>query len=382
MKQFKMLIFIILGLVFSCSNVSLSQQEKNTKNWLLFRGDASLSGYTKVKFPDNPQLLWTFKSESRTASSPVVSDGTTYWCDKRGKIFGVDIDGNQIFEYDLKTAVEASSMIFDSVLYIGRIDGFMSAISLSKKDTVWNFETLGQISASPNSVDFEGEKAIVFGSYDNYLYCINSKTGKEISRFESGYYINGAVALWKEYVIFGGCDSWIRIINTTTGITNDSLKVDTYIPASPAISGDYCYIADHSGNVYELLLKNGKIEKSKKILISSDENNTFISVPAVSDKMLFVLGCDRNLYAIDRKDGSVKWKYLQKGNSGESSPVICDDKVIVCTKTGIVSILEAKTGKLLWEYDTGEQITASPAIIKDHFYILTAKGTLFCFGKN
>lgn len=377
-----MLIFIILGLVFSCSNVSLSQQEKNTKNWLLFRGDASLSGYTKVKFPDNPQLLWTFKSESRTASSPVVSDGTTYWCDKRGKIFGVDIDGNQIFEYDLKTAVEASSMIFDSVLYIGRIDGFMSAISLSKKDTVWNFETLGQISASPNSVDFEGEKAIVFGSYDNYLYCINSKTGKEISRFESGYYINGAVALWKEYVIFGGCDSWIRIINTTTGITNDSLKVDTYIPASPAISGDYCYIADHSGNVYELLLKNGKIEKSKKILISSDENNTFISVPAVSDKMLFVLGCDRNLYAIDRKDGSVKWKYLQKGNSGESSPVICDDKVIVCTKTGIVSILEAKTGKLLWEYDTGEQITASPAIIKDHFYILTAKGTLFCFGKN
>ncbi|MDR1896556.1 MAG: hypothetical protein LBR10_07190 [Prevotellaceae bacterium] len=37
---------------------------------------------------------------------------------------------------------------------------------------------------------------------------------------------------------------------------------------------------------------------------------------------------------------------------------------------------------MLWEFDTGEQIVASPAIIKNHFYILTAKGTLFCFGSN
>ncbi len=352
------------------------------QDWLWFRGNASLSGYTKTKLPENPVLLWSYKSEARTASSPVVSNGTAYWCDKRGKIYGVDISGKAVFEYDLQTAVEATPMISDSTLYIGRIDGFMSAISLSRKDTVWNFETMGQVSASPNSVDFEGEKAIVFGSYDNYLYSINSKTGKEISRFESGYYINGAVALWKEYVVFGGCDSRIRIINTKTGITTDSLEVDTYIPASPAISDDYCYIADHSGNVYELLLKDGKIAYSKKMVTSTDENSTFVSVPAVSDKMLFILSDDRNLYAIDRKDGSVKWKFLQKGDSGESSPVICNDKVIVCTKTGIVSILEAKTGKLIWEYDTGEQITASPAIIKDHFYILTAKGTLFCFGKE
>lgn len=379
-KLLKTIPFLLLFL--SCSNTFLSQQDKNAQDWHLFRGDASLSGYTKLELPENPVLLWSYKSESRTASSPVVNNGTVYWSDKRGKIYGVDISGKSVFEYDLQTAVEATPMISDSLLYVGRIDGFMSAISLSLKDTIWNFETMGQISASPNSVEFEGEKTIVFGSYDNYLYCINSKTGKEISRFESGYYINGAVALWKEYVIFGGCDAWIRIINTKTGITTDSLKVDNYIPVSPAINGDYGYIADHSGNVYELVLKNGKITKSKKVMVSTTENSTLVSVPAVSDKMLLVLSDDRNLYAIDRKEGSVKWKYLQKGNSGESSPVICNDKIIVCTKTGIISILEEKTGKLVWEYDTGEQITASPAIIKDHFYILTTKGALFCFGKQ
>ena len=76
------------------------------------------------------------------------------------------------------------------------------------------------------------------------------------------------------------------------------------------------------------------------------------------------------------------WRYLLKGQVGESSPVVCDGKVLICTKTGIVSILDAATGELLWEYDTGEQIIGSPAVIKDHFLVLSSKGTLFCFGKG
>jgi len=32
-------------------------------------------------------------------------------------------------------------------------------------------------------------------------------------------------------------------------------------------------------------------------------------------------------------------------------------------QTGIISIHNAKIGELLWEYDTGEQIIASPAVI-------------------
>jgi outer membrane protein assembly factor BamB len=112
------------------------------------------------------------------------------------------------------------------------------------------------------------------------------------------------------------------------------------------------------------------------------ENESFVSVPALSSTTLYILSGDRNLYALDRKTGAVRWKYLQKGASGESSPVICRDKVISCSKNGIVSLLDAEKGTLLWEYDAGEQITACPAVIEGQFYILTAKGTLFCFGEN
>jgi len=370
--------FLFILLLAGCGGGSGSLGDSGALDWRLFRGDAALSGYTDTRLPKNPVLLWTYKSDVRTSSSPVIANGIAYWSDKRGHIRGVDLTGEQVFDYDFKTAVEATPMIHDSVLYIGRIDGNMSAISLSRKDVLWNYETMGQVSASANYVDFGERQAVIFGSYDNYLYCLDSQTGEEINRFESGYYINGAVALWKQYVIFGGCDAWLRVIDCQTGTASDSLLLDNYIPASPAIMGDFCYVGDYSGNIYELHLGKGKIIRHQ-IIMEATADGAFVSVPAVSADDLYILANDQHLYAINRKDGSVHWKYLLKGSSGESSPVVCHERIIVCTKSGIVSILDARTGTLQWEYDTGEQIVASPAIIKDRFYILTAKGTLFCF---
>ena len=360
------------GTVSTASSVGL--------NWLLFRGDPSLSGYTETQLPRNPNLLWTFESESRTSSSPVISNGITYWSDRRGHIRGVNLAGELVFSHDFQTAVNATPMIHGDVLYIGRMDGFMTAVSLSRNELLWRFETLGQIEASANHAYFSGRHAIVFGSYDNYLYCIDSRTGEEINRFESGYYINGAVALLNNHVIFGGCDSWLRIIDTGTGVATDSLLLDNYVPSSPAIIGNYCYVGDYSGNIYQIHLNNGKIASHKKILEAESENASFSSVPAVTSESLYVLATDRHLYSINRRDGRINWKYMLKGNAGESSPVVCRDRIIVCTKTGIVSILDARTGTLIWEYDTGEQIVASPAVINGRFYILTGRGTLFCFG--
>ncbi len=368
-------------LLSACKNTT-ERSETNLENWTIFRGNPSLGGYTKASLPDNPVLLWSFKSDSYTKSSPIVYNQTVYWSNRRGRIFGINNEGKQVFDYSFETAVDAIPMIHDSVLYIGRIDGWLSAVSLIKQNTLWNFETLGQISASPNYINFGGKETVVVGSHDNYLYCIDSKNGKEINRFQSGYYLNGAVALSNHFMVYGGCDGWIRIVNCISGEQTDSLEVETYIPASPAVSDGWCYIADHSGNVHEIKLDEGKIASHKKILESQDKNSALVSVPAVSDNIVYIVSDDRNIYAINRKDGSIAWKYLLKGDTGESSPVVCNDKLLVCTRSGIVSIHDAENGNLLWEYDTGERIDASPAVIDGYFYILTFKGTLFCFSES
>ena len=376
--------WFIYGLVLLlCSCTGNGDVGYNTAtDWPFYRADASMSGYTSLSLPEKPTLLWSFKDGVRTVSSPIVYEGVTYWVNRRGHVFGVNLAGEKVFDYDMKTSVEATPIIHDGVLYIGRIDGILEAIDLQRADTLWTFETLGQISATPNLVDFQGQKAVVFGSYDNYMYVVDQVSGKELNHFESGYYINGAVAIWQNHVLFGGCDAWLRLIDCQSGAQTDSLEVQAYIPASPAIKGGYAYVADYAGDVYELQLKNGKIYAHKMLVEATSADGSLTSVPAVSDDAVFVLPDGRHIVAISRESGKELWKYMLKGNTGDSSPLVCDDKVIVCTSTGIVSILDAKDGTLKWEYDTGEQILGSPAVIKDHFFILTTKGTLLCFGES
>ncbi|MCD8260702.1 MAG: hypothetical protein LUD15_03800 [Bacteroides sp.] len=226
---------ITLADLGACNRLTTFSGSRESDSWPLFRGDPSLSGYTQTRLPAEPLLLWSYKSDSRTVSSPVVYRSVAYWCDKRGRIRGIDKQGEPVFEYDIGTAVDATPLIHDSVLYIGRIDGYMTAISLVEKDTLWRFGTYGQISASPTLSSFEGTEALLFGSYNNLFYSMDIRTGKEIRSFESGYYLNGAATLWENHVVFGGCDAWLRIIDTTTGIQSDSLQLPAYIPASPAL---------------------------------------------------------------------------------------------------------------------------------------------------
>ena len=130
-RKKKYIYIALIGLLAACNGkTSFSISSKDDMNWLIFRGDAALTGYTTLRLPDKPELLWTYKGGKNTKSSPVIRNGVTYWSNDRGCITGIDINGKLQFEYDLETAVNATPMIFESNLYIGRIDGVMTAISL------------------------------------------------------------------------------------------------------------------------------------------------------------------------------------------------------------------------------------------------------------
>jgi len=251
----------------------------------------------------------------------------------------------------------------------------MCALSLASCDTLWTFKAYGQISGAPNLIG----SSLVFGSYDNFMYSVNATSGEELARFESGYYINGSVARWNGYALYGGCDGWLRMVDVGNGAEVAAEELQAYIPASAAVRDNAAYVNDYAGNLYEFSLANGSM-KLERILYAADEGQC-TSMPAVSANMVCYLGGDGYLRAFNRASGKEMWSTLLAGKTGESSPLICRNRAIVCSKSGQVAILDAATGAQKWEYDTGEQIVGSPAVVKGRFYVLTAKGTLLCFGK-
>jgi outer membrane protein assembly factor BamB len=370
-------IYLLFPLLFAGCNNSGSRSEASV-SWPSFRGSGSLQGYAAVDIPSEPQLLWTVEHKVRTVSSPVVLGGTAYWCDRRGKITGTGADGQPVFEYDFATAVEAPLMAYDSVLYVARIDGTLSALSLRTREILWEYETEGQLSGSANIIQEGDRRYILFGSYDYCLYCLDAATGALISRFESNYYINGAVALSGRFAVFGGCDALVRKVDVLEGVMTDSLQLEAYVPASPAVDGNTAYIGDYNGTIYAIGLDALKVDTLYRS--GKGEDNAFLSTPAVDHGQIVFYGSDKHLRMMTAR-GAELWKFLI-GDTGESSPVLTRKHVLACSRSGVVYLLDRKTGFLQWRYDTGEQIAASPAVISGRFYILTAKGTLFCFGEK
>jgi outer membrane protein assembly factor BamB len=312
-------------------------------------------------------------------AAPIVYDGKVYTLDRKGRLRRFSPDGDSVLVHDFQTAIEASFVVDDSILYVGRIDGYVNAFSIARQQVVWNFETLGQISGSPNLV---GSQLLV-GSYDGSMYTLDKNTGRKKGQFETGYYINGTAAVWKNYIMFGGCDAWVRVVDVVTGTQTDSLELDSYVPASPAILDGVACACDYNGNVYEMTLDNGKIASHRKLLASSEDNEGqdggVVSMPTLTRTDVYILSGDRYISCINRESGQVRWRKMLRGMTGDCSPLVAQEKVLICTKDGHVSILDSKDGTELWHYEAGEQIIASPAIIGDRFYILTSRGTLLCF---
>ena len=349
------------------------------RDWTIFRGSPSLNGYAECDIPASPKLLWSSTVQSRTVAAPIVYDGMVYTLDRKGRLRRFSPEGDSVLVHDFKTSIEASFVVDDSMLYVGRIDGFVNAFSIARQKVVWDFETLGQISGSPNLI---GDQLLV-GSYDGCMYTLDNKTGRKKGQFQTGYYINGTAAVWKNYIMFGGCDAWVRVVDIATGVMTDSLELDSYVPASPAILDGVACACDYNGNVYEMTLEDGNIASHRKLLASSEDNEGqdggVVSMPTLTRTDVYILSGDRYISCINRATGQVRWRKMLRGMTGECSPLVAHDKVLVCTKDGHVSIFDCKDGTELWHYEAGEQIIASPAIIGDRFFILTSRGTLMCF---
>ena len=380
---------VIYGIVMCLLNACVGTRDflddhSDVQDWTIFRGSPSLCGYTDCALPDVPQLEWSVTTQTRTVASPIVFNSVVYMLSRKGELRGYTMEGDSCFYHDLKTTVEASFIAMDTTLYIGRIDGKVTALSLTSHlkplTSLWEYETLGQISGSPNVVDGQ----LLVGSYDGSMYTLQARTGRKTGQFETGYYINGTAAVWKHYMMFGGCDSWVRVVDISTGKMTDSLELDTYVPASPAILDGVACACDYNGNVYEMTLEDGRIASHRKLLATSADNEGqdggVVSMPTLTRTDVLILSGDRYISCIDRASGKVRWKKMLRGMTGECSPLVAQDKVLVCTKDGHVSILDSEDGTELWHYEAGEQIIASPAIIGDRFFILTSKGTLLCFG--
>jgi eukaryotic-like serine/threonine-protein kinase len=252
----------------------------------------------------------------------------------------------------------------------------------------WKFKTGGKIFSSPAVVN----DIAFIGSEDNNLYAIDIRSGKQKWKFKTGGEVNSSAAVYNNTVYFGSFDGYYYAVDIISGKLKWKLKTggekwmggkaywgmkpaDIYMndlwdfflssPVVGKIAGNsIVYFGSSDGNVYALDAKDGELKWKFKT------NGSIHTSPALYSNTIYIGNWDGLFYAIDAQTGKEKWKFKtgeQQAMTGiQASATLENGVVYFSARDAHMYALDAANGTLLWKYDAENSWILSTAAIKDH----------------
>lgn len=352
----------------------LSAQTKNS--WPIFRGNGSLEGVTEASLPSKLNLLWSNEYTDGFKSSPAISENLIIAASMDGFIYGIDFKGNEKWRFKSQNGFEASPLVHNRKIYIGDLDGTFYCLGLQSGELLWKFEAGGQIMGSANLYTFKDKTLILFGCYDYFLYALDASNGSLAWKYESDNYINGAPACVDGVAVFGGCDGFLHLVDIKTGKLNKKIEVATYVAGSPAINNKVAYIGDYDGRISAFDLQTGA---KKWMWEDKTRNLPFIGSPSVTEKYVLAGNRDKFLYCFQKESGKLLWQ-LNSGSRIDASVIVSGKEVLSVNMRGDIQITDLQKGTNTRSYETGEPISATPALIDGKIIVASDNGTIYCFG--
>ena len=167
----------------------------NSQPWSMFRGDQSLNGIVKEEFPKDIDILWSYKTQDEIKASPVISDNKIVVGSTDGIVYCLNLHGKLLWKFETGTGIEGTALVLDGNVYVGNLYGTLYSLKLENGEKNWEYLAENQFSGAPNFWKGSGKTYILIGSYDYYLHCVDANSGKNVWKYESNNFINGAVSI-------------------------------------------------------------------------------------------------------------------------------------------------------------------------------------------
>jgi len=263
----------------------------------------------------------------------------------------------------------------------------------------WKFKTGGAVISTPAVID----GTAYFGSNDHYLYAVNLADGLQRWKFKTGSRVTSSPAVYNGAVFFASYDGNIYAVDAKSGEqrwkfasegerrfmgrhlhgadpAGESMPdpFDFYL-SSPAIDADTVYIGSGDGNVYALDAKSGTLRWKFRT------GNVVHASPAIANGMVYIGSWDSYFYALDAKSGQERWRF-KTGEDHEianqvgiqSSALIADGTVYFGCRDSNLYALDAASGAKKWVYSNkGSWVISTPIAKEGTLYFATSDSALF-----
>jgi outer membrane protein assembly factor BamB len=184
-------------------------------------------------------------------------------------------------------------------------------------------------------------------------------------RFETGAAVRSSAALLEGTLYVGSSDHHLYAIDADTGNEVWRFAAGAAVTSSPAVDEERVVFADRDHTVYALARDDGslrwKVETGADLPLPWGHEgwDYFTASPTLLGDRVLVGSGDGNLYALDVRGGSERWRFTA-GARVRTTPAVAGDTVLFGDSAGMFYAIELSTGALRWRFETvGHTLTAA-----------------------
>lgn len=208
----------------------------------------------------------------------------------------------------------------------------------------WTFSSDANVISTPAVAG----KLVIFGNQNGEVQALSLDNGKKKWSFKTGGSIFSSPAVQGDRVVLGSGDGYVYCLNIKSGIVNWKLKTGAAVLGSPVIKHDTVYIGGSDHSFAAINLQSGSVYWKFTGL-----NGPVVSAPLIYGGMVIFGAWDTHLYALDKDDGKLLWKWSSGSPVINFSPAACipvahKGVVYVVAPDRNISAIDAITGATLW----------------------------------
>lgn len=338
--------------------------------------------FTGTQYPNNP-------------SSPVISDNTIYYA-TGVRIYAMDAKSGALkWKYPsdvvLTSPILATPAVSNGVVYFGTGEGLYALDGATGKQKWPHYNAKAGAITSPTVIN----GVVYFGSGDQKVYALDANSGEPLTSVwgtgrragrEIGGDFAGNIVSSGENLYFVTSDQVLRAVSSSSATMRWAQRLNaTAASITPTLGGENLYLS--AGDVlYCYRALTGQIRYSMNIGSESP------SGPGVDeDGNAYIANGDRYLIAVSPR-GRPLWKTPpQLEHDPIAPPVVSGNTIIVGTVLGGVYAFDRSNGALLWRYviqpsstnnatiPTSTNVSSLPVVSGDTLYISSDDGALTAF---
>lgn len=335
-------------------------------------------------------------------SAPVAKDGVGIAMDAEGVVSAFNLsNGDNIWKKRLKPAnheAKSSSIrgaglaVYGNKVFAATGYGVLYALDDTSGEIVWEKDLKSPIRIAPTVND----ELVIAQTLDNGIYALKIESGdilwKDKIEAESTTMIGGASPAYSvrdDLVVAAFSNGQIQAYKASTGTLlwtewlssaalTESMSDITSVKANPIIDDGMVFVVGYNAPLAAIDLRTGVKIWQKEIAAANQ--------PWVAGNFLFVLTNDGDLAAIDKQNGKIVWSAIIPYVEGEdkigvftSGPILANDALLVASSNGKLFSVSPYNGRIMGIAEIEDGVEMAPIMVDETLLLTTKKAEITAY---